>query len=117
MSVDQPVPLETVPVIVSVSSAPPKTDETRGDSDLVLLSEYMHTEVKDISTDKLAEEVDKFVRTFQRIISSIKTEIDRYHLDTVTISAEIGLEGELKVMGSGVKTSGKGGITFEFKRI
>jgi acetaldehyde dehydrogenase (acetylating) len=106
-----------IPVIVAAAPAA-EPEKTRGkDRSLTLLSDYMHTEVKEIDTDKLAAEINKFVKAFQKVVGSIETELERYHLETVSISAEVGGEGELKLLGTGVKIEGKGGITFEFKRV
>jgi hypothetical protein len=68
-----------------------------------------------IDVDKLAEEVRAFMAGMEQIIGNLAGEVGKYHMDTVSVSAEVSAKGKVSLLGSGGEMGGRGGMTFTFK--
>ncbi|WP_019498187.1 hypothetical protein [Pseudanabaena sp. PCC 6802] len=78
-------------------------------------------ELKDsrIKAEKLEAQMSQFVRVVSRLFGSVQKQVEPQaglQLDEITLSVEIGGEGEIKLLGTGVKAAGKGAIELKFKR-
>lgn len=73
---------------------------------------------KSIDVAALAEQVQDFEKKLITIFEKKEEEDPRstFTLNEITISAEINSEGQIGILGSGVKVGGKAGITLTFTR-
>ena len=69
-----------------------------------------------IDVDKLADEVSAFIGGMGKTIERLSAPVGDYHLDTVSLTAEVSAKGTLSLLGTGGESTGKGGVTFTFKR-
>jgi hypothetical protein len=72
-----------------------------------------------VSAQKLEGELSKFLRIIGRVFNHVEVEVKEqtgFKLDEIELTVEITAEGEIKLLGTGVKTSSKGRLTFKFKR-
>ncbi len=72
-----------------------------------------------LSVTDLETKMSGFLQMVSRIFSSAEQEAKKtagMSLDEIELSVEIGAEGEIRLIGSGVKASGKGAIKLKFKR-
>lgn len=75
---------------------------------------------KTISVDELERKMSGFLGMVSRLFSSAEKEAKKTSgmcLDEIELSVEIGAEGEIRLIGSGVKANGKGAIKLKFKRV
>lgn len=77
------------------------------------------TEVS-ISASKLQREMKKFLEVvgelFEQAEQPRSTTVDTMQLDQIELAVEISAEGQVLLIGSGAKASGKGAIKLTFKR-
>ncbi|WP_414543855.1 hypothetical protein [Nostoc sp. CCY0012] len=72
-----------------------------------------------VSAEKLEKNMTSFLQVVGRLFSRAEQEAkvnSGMQLDEIELSVEISGEGEVKLIGSGVKTGGKGAIKLKFKR-
>ncbi len=79
-------------------------------------------EIKDsrVKAAKLEAHMSQFVKIVGRIFGNVQKQVEPQsdlQLDEITLSVEISGEGEIKLLGTGVKTAGKGAIELKFKRV
>jgi hypothetical protein len=76
------------------------------------------TTVATVATDQLANNLEAFAAKFSKILEAITAGPNGgFSLDEITISVEVGVEGEVKLLGSGASASGSAGIDMVFRRI
>jgi len=71
---------------------------------------------KEIQVDVLGENVNLFITQIGSILEKTPEKIDKFRLTQITVSAEISAKGSLILLGTGVETEGKGGLSFVFTR-
>lgn len=71
---------------------------------------------KSIQVDVLGENVNLFISQIGSILERTPEKIDKFRLTQITVSAEISAKGSLILLGTGVESEGKGGLTFVFTR-
>jgi hypothetical protein len=71
---------------------------------------------KGIKVDVLGENVNLFITQIGNILDKAPEKIDKFKLTQITVSAEISAKGSLVLLGTGVESEGKGGISFVFTR-
>ena len=69
-----------------------------------------------IDVDKLGNEVTAFMNAMQEVIGKLSEEIGNYHMETISVTAEVSAKGQVSLLGTGGEVAGKGGLTFTFKR-
>jgi hypothetical protein len=72
-----------------------------------------------MTAGKLEAQMSQFVRVVSRLFSNVQKQVEpqaQLQLDEITLTVEIGSEGEIKLLGTGVKAAGKGAIELKFKR-
>ncbi|WP_353931146.1 hypothetical protein WJM97_00595 [Okeanomitos corallinicola TIOX110] len=78
-------------------------------------------EIKDsrIKAGTLAVQMSQFVGVVNNLFSHVQKQVkpqSELALDEITLTVEITGEGEIKLLGTGVKAAGKGAIELKFKR-
>ncbi|MBE9052967.1 hypothetical protein IQ243_21585 [Nostocales cyanobacterium LEGE 11386] len=72
-----------------------------------------------VSAEKLEQNMTSFLQVIGRLFSRAEQQAkvnSGMQLDAIELSVEISGEGEVKLIGSGVKTGAKGAIKLTFKR-
>ena len=72
-----------------------------------------------VKASKLEAELSKFLAVVGGLFNRAQEQVNQqtgFKLDEIQLSVEISGEGEIKLLGTGVKTETKGGLTFTFKR-
>ncbi|MDZ8050400.1 MAG: hypothetical protein RMX68_009775 [Aulosira sp. ZfuVER01] len=72
-----------------------------------------------VSAQKLEQEMSHFLQVVGRLFSRAEQQAkvnSGMQLEEIELSVEISAEGEVKLIGSGAKASGKGAIKLTFKR-
>jgi hypothetical protein len=72
-----------------------------------------------VKAGKLATQMSQFVGVVSHLFNHVQKQVKPeagIQLDEITLTVEIGSEGEIKLLGTGVKTAGKGAIELKFKR-
>lgn len=69
-----------------------------------------------IKIEALAENVREFLEKIEKIMAETPDEMGKFQLTEFTVSAEISATGSLSVLGTGVETTGSGGLEFKFER-
>ena len=75
---------------------------------------------KTMTVADLEQKMSGFLQMVSRVFSSAEKEAKKTAgmcLDEIELSVEIGAEGELRLIGSGAKASGKSAIKLKFKRV
>lgn len=57
-----------------------------------------------------------FMTSVQQIVAAEQTEVGDFALDEISFTAEISVNGEFKLLGTGVGMEASGGITFKLRR-
>jgi hypothetical protein len=73
-----------------------------------------------IKAETLAAQMSQFVRIIGRVFATAQQQIDPLaglQLDEIKLAVDISGKGEIKLLGTGIETSGKGAIELKFKRI
>ena len=71
---------------------------------------------REIQVEVLGKNVNLFLTQIGNILEKTPDHVGKLRLNQITVSAEISTKGSLILMGTGVETEGKGGITFVFTR-
>jgi hypothetical protein len=77
------------------------------------------TDAVKVSTQKLEQEMTHFLQVVGRLFNRAEQQAkvnSGMQLEEIELSVEISGEGEVKLIGSGAKASGKGAIKLTFKR-
>lgn len=72
-----------------------------------------------VSAEKLEQEMTRFLQILGKVFSQAEAQAKvntAMQLNQIELSVEISGEGEVKLLGSGVKGGGKSGIKLTFKR-
>ncbi|MBH8552080.1 hypothetical protein I8751_06780 [Nostocaceae cyanobacterium CENA357] len=70
-----------------------------------------------VSAEKLEQNMTGFLQVVGRLFSRAEQQVNsKMQLEEIELSVEISGEGEVKLIGSGAKASGKGAIKLTFKR-
>ncbi|BAY16194.1 hypothetical protein NIES21_20170 [Anabaenopsis circularis NIES-21] len=70
-----------------------------------------------VSAQKLEQNMTQFLQLVGRLFSRAEQQANsKMQLEEIELSVEISGEGEVKLIGSGAKASGKGAIKLTFKR-
>ena len=103
---------DTILVISSMSSV---TDEKRIERGVggKLASSVMHS----ISVPALKKNMDSFFNQIKEILDSGTDQFGMFQISEIEICAQISGEGQVALMGSGVKIEAQGGIKFTLCRI
>ncbi|MEI6430397.1 MAG: hypothetical protein WCO45_18735 [Pseudanabaena sp. ELA607] len=73
-----------------------------------------------VKAETLAVQMSQFVRIIGRVFATAQQQIDPLaglQLDEIKLAVDISGKGEIKLLGTGIETSGKGAIELKFKRI
>ena len=72
---------------------------------------------KGIPLDKLQQNFARFLGSLQQVFSDIEQgKVGDFELDEIAFSAEIGADGEFKLVGAGVGISSTSSVTFTLHR-
>jgi hypothetical protein len=96
-------------VVVTTEQAAPST--MRGARD-----EARKVVEEGISVENLQRGFTNFMNALAQIVKTGHSKVGDYTLDQISFSAEIGAEGEFKLLGTGVGVSGSAGVTFTLRR-
>lgn len=72
-----------------------------------------------VSIEKLETELSHFLQLIGKVFNQAQKQVNQqtgFKLDEVELCVEITGEGEVKLLGTGIKTGTKGGLTLKFKR-
>lgn len=64
----------------------------------------------------LAENVNIFLTHIEEIVMNAPDDVGKFRFTELSVSAEISANGKLVLLGSGVETGIRGGLTFKFER-
>lgn len=101
---------------ISIITDEPITAETRS---WEAPPEVLAKHKVEISVDKLEQEMGRFLQVVGRLFNRAEQEAYKkpgMQLDEIELSVEINGEGQVSLIGTGAKVSGKGAITLKFKR-
>jgi hypothetical protein len=72
---------------------------------------------KELKVEVLAENVSIFMQQIDAMLAKAPDEVGgKFKLAELTVTAEVSAKGALVLMGTGVETEAKGGLTFKFVR-
>lgn len=71
---------------------------------------------KEIKVGDLSKSVNHFLSRIKDVFNNTPEEIGGFRFTELVVSAEINTKGKLTLIGSGVETGLKGGLTFKFQR-
>lgn len=71
---------------------------------------------REIQVEVLGKNINLFLTQIGTILENTPEHVGKLKLNQITVSAEVSAKGSLILMGTGVETEGKGGITFVFTR-
>jgi hypothetical protein len=73
-----------------------------------------------VKAETLAARMSQFVKVIGRVFADAQKQIDPeagLQLDEIKLAVDISGKGEIKLLGTGIETSGKGAIELKFKRV
>lgn len=71
---------------------------------------------RELKVDVLTENVNLFLMQIENILEKTPEEVGKFKFTECTVTAEISAKGGLVLMGTGVETAAKGGLTFKFEK-
>lgn len=74
----------------------------------------MHNQ--ELQVDVLGENINLFITQIGAILDKTPDHIEKFRLTQIAVTAEISAKGSLILLGTGVETEGKGGLSFVFTR-
>jgi hypothetical protein len=95
--------------VLTVVTTSPSSMRGKGESTRRVIEEG-------IPLDTLQQSFSRFLQSLRRLIEVDNARVGDFVLDEITLSAEIGGDGEFKLLGSGVGISASSGITFTLRR-
>ena len=111
--------------IITAENIPASDDDARGDNSSKnpwnAPRKIIETtaQLREVSVQKLETELSKFLQIMSGLFNRAQEQVNQQiglKLDEIELSVEITGEGEVKLLGTGIKTGTKGGITLKFKR-
>ena len=113
-----------ITIAVEPSEQEARSAETSGDNTRGWFNEEQPNKnsakhEKTLSVAELEAKMSVFLQMVGRVFSSAEKEAKKTSgmcLDEIELSVEIGAEGEIRLIGSGAKASGKSAIKLKFKR-
>jgi hypothetical protein len=69
-----------------------------------------------VPVEKLQQGFARFLDSIRAIVCIGRNQVGDFVLDEVTFSAEIGAEGEFKLLGTGIGVSASSGVTFTLRK-
>jgi hypothetical protein len=69
----------------------------------------------ELDVGELKERLQAFLSAMEQVIGGVSAAVGRYHLESVTLTAEVSAKGTVSLLGTGGEMAGKGGLTFSFK--
>ena len=112
---------DDITVIVYESKALPKPSRSKFTSDTMLeggkswMGGLIERRAK-VSPETLQNNLTAFLGLMEKAISGIPQLLGGYALEEIELSLEVGAEGEIGLLGTGGKLSGKGSISLKLKR-
>ena len=70
----------------------------------------------DVGLDLLRQNFIRFLQSVQAVMDTGQDQVGDFVLDQITFSAEIGADGEFKLLGTGFGVSASSGITFSLRK-
>ena len=95
--------------MVVVTTEPPSGRRDRGDT-------VRRVVESTVALDSLQSNLERFVSALAGLVEAGAASGGAFELDEVGFSAEIGANGEFKLLGSGVGVSGSSAVTFTWRR-
>jgi hypothetical protein len=71
---------------------------------------------KGLAVDELQASFERFLKNLRSVLGVDNPRVGNFVLDEITFTAEIGANGEFKLLGTGVGISVTGGLTFVLRR-
>ena len=90
------------------------TEETR--SSFAQKVEEIRFRAGTISTVELQQRLKSFLDQIGDVLQQLPQGLGDFELDAICISVEVSATGKVSLLGSGIETVGKGGLTFTLKR-
>lgn len=90
--------------------------EDSGDRGLIFNRAEARYQRRAISAADLEQHLADFINKMGGVISVVPDMLGAFHVDEVTLSAEISAKGSVSLMGTGGELGGQGGITITLKR-
>jgi hypothetical protein len=112
--------------IVTAEDIHPSNHEAKGDSSSKNpWSTYQGAreatvQLRQVSVQKLETELSKFLNVIGGLFNRAQEAVNQQtglKLDEIELSVEITGDGEIKLLGTGIKTGTKGGLTLKFKKV
>lgn len=100
---------ETTLTVITSSPAPRATTRGAADQARKLVEEG-------IPLDRLQQNFRRFLQSLQQIVGVEGGRVGSFALEEITFSAEIGTDGEFKLLGAGVGVSASSGVSFTLRR-
>ncbi|MGB0092495.1 MAG: hypothetical protein WBP81_08175 [Solirubrobacteraceae bacterium] len=69
-----------------------------------------------VTLDSLQSNLQRFVGALGEVLAAGQASAGQFELNEVSFSAEIGANGEFKLLGTGVGVSGSSAVTFTWRR-
>jgi hypothetical protein len=69
-----------------------------------------------IPTAELRDQIGGFVETLDSVVKPVPESVGGFAIDSIELSAEISVSGQVSLLGTGGQVSGTGGITFTLTR-
>lgn len=79
------------------------------------LGDYLKPDYVEIPVSQFQANLDSFLGKIKTALSSVPDSFGEFHLETITVSAEVNGKGGFAILGL-PELGGKAGITFSFKR-
>ncbi len=111
--------------IITAENIPESNEDSRGDSSSKNPWSTSRNvieataQLSRVSVQKLETELSKFLQIMGGLFNRAQEQVNQQtglKLDEIELSVEITGEGEVKLLGTGITTGTKGGITLKFKR-
>ena len=102
---------ETIGKLMVVTTAAPVKSSMRGVKD-----EARKLIEEGIPVDRLQQGFANFMNGLAEIVKGGYSKVGEFNLDEITFSAEIGADGEFKLLGTGVGVKASSGVSFTLHR-
>jgi len=96
------------PTLTVVTTKPSKLRGAREEAQKLL--------EQSIPIDKLKQSFAQFLNGLHQIVEVQESQTGEFVLEEITFSAEIGAEGDFKLLGTGVGVSATSGVSFTLRR-